>query len=386
MPTTNENGLWVIGVVICVTASILSTFGIHLQKFSHVQDAKLPLGKQRPYGRRFLWWAGFFLTLFASIGDLVALAFAAQSLIAPLAGLSLVFNVLMAPCFLKEKVTNRDIYGTLMILMGCTVAVTFSTHEETSYTFTELMDMTAFDPVFITYFAINVGVMLVSFVILNRVQAERLDDSDWYHAHKELHPITIALIAGMAGGLAVTFAKGAAELVKSEIAGENILGHHYLAAPFCVVMLICFVLVQLHYLNVGLSAFDTLFIFPIYQAIWIIFTALGGIITYKEFRGFLLWNYILFPFGVLITLVGLWVISGRKTQYSLLDDHDRGGVPPYAGSSEISQKKTTIPGAIAENNVNPWIGSKNDIEGNLDDANDDIDVHDEDLVFDKTQL
>ena len=37
---------------------------------------------------------------------------------------------------------------------------------------------------------------------------------------------------------------------------------------------------------------------------------------------------------VLITLVGLWVISGRKTQYSLLDDHDRGGVPPYAGPWE----------------------------------------------------
>ena len=43
--------------------------------------------------------------------DVVALAFAAQSLIAPLAGLTLVFNILIAPCFLKEQATPATNYS-----------------------------------------------------------------------------------------------------------------------------------------------------------------------------------------------------------------------------------------------------------------------------------
>ena len=64
------------------------------------------------------------------------------------------------------------------------------------------------------------------------------------------------------------------------------LEKHYLAAPFCMVMLLLFMLVQLHFLNMGLSCFDMMLIFPIYQAMWIVFTALGGIVTYQEYKAF----------------------------------------------------------------------------------------------------
>jgi len=278
--------LWIIGAVMTIIACVLNTFGVHLQKYAHIQNSKRPLPQQRPYYTMFLWWAGFFLVLFGAIGDIAALAFAAQSLIAPLAGLTLVFNILIAPCFLEEKVTQKDIMATITIFFGCTVAVVFSNHEETVYTFSELVSMTAYEPVFITYFVLVMVGLVISFVMLNRFQTERLDDSQWYHENKEFYPPVVALLSGLAGAQAVTFAKGCMELIKAEIAGHHIFEKHFLAAPFCLVMLVIFLIVQLHFLNVGLAAFDMMMIFPLYQAVWILFTALGGIITYQEYRAF----------------------------------------------------------------------------------------------------
>jgi len=184
--------------------------------------------------------------------------------------------------------------------------------------------------------------IVVCVVVLSRLEAERIDDSHWYHDRKEWHPVTIALIAGIAGAQSVTFAKGVVELIKSEIEGAANFEKHYLAAPFCLLALICFTITQLHYLNVGLASFDTLFIFPLYQAVWILFTALGGIITYKEYRVFGALNYVLFPAGVIVTLVGLWIISGRKASYSLLQDDDSYGVPPYEGTNEHHKSATGL--------------------------------------------
>jgi len=50
--------------------------------------------------------------------DLVAFGFAAQSLLAPLGGSTIVFNALLSPCFLKEKLFRTDIYATVIILLG----------------------------------------------------------------------------------------------------------------------------------------------------------------------------------------------------------------------------------------------------------------------------
>jgi len=93
---------------------------------------------QKPYYFQFLWWGGFWLIIAGTLGDVVALAFAAQSLIAPLAGLTLVFNIMITPCFLKEEITTNDMVATVVIFVGCTLAVAFSNHEDTAWDFSEV--------------------------------------------------------------------------------------------------------------------------------------------------------------------------------------------------------------------------------------------------------
>ena len=72
------------------------------------------------------WWPSNPTSALA--GDLVAFGFAAQSLLAPLGGSTIVFNALMAPCFVGEVVSVTDIFATGVILVGCTLTVNRSIH------------------------------------------------------------------------------------------------------------------------------------------------------------------------------------------------------------------------------------------------------------------
>jgi uncharacterized membrane protein len=69
-----------------------------------------------------------------SLFDFAALAFAAQSIVAPLGSLTLVSNILFAPLLLDERVARRDVIATLGIVAGSIVSVVFATHDETIMT------------------------------------------------------------------------------------------------------------------------------------------------------------------------------------------------------------------------------------------------------------
>jgi magnesium transporter len=87
---------WVIGFAIAVVFSFLASVGINLQKRALKQNElnaheanKEPL----PAYRLPLWVIGFVLILAGSILDFVAFGLAPQSLLAPLAALTLVWNM-----------------------------------------------------------------------------------------------------------------------------------------------------------------------------------------------------------------------------------------------------------------------------------------------------
>jgi magnesium transporter len=74
------------------------------------------------------WVLGFFMILLGSILDFVAFGLAPQSFLAPLAALSLVWNMLLAPKFHGEKITRQNLVATTIICIGVTSSVIFSGH------------------------------------------------------------------------------------------------------------------------------------------------------------------------------------------------------------------------------------------------------------------
>lgn len=104
--------LWVGGFLICCIGSFLSTLGLNLQKLTQTriferrckeaEEAGLPLPNPdddsgEAYCKHPLWMLGMLCLILDAILDVLSFGLASQSLIAPLAGLCLIWNILIAP-------------------------------------------------------------------------------------------------------------------------------------------------------------------------------------------------------------------------------------------------------------------------------------------------
>jgi magnesium transporter len=66
---------------------------------------------------------GQVLLVVGSLVDLVSFTFAPVSLLAPLAAMTLLINLFMAPCFVGETPTRRDVIITGVIFSGAVITV-----------------------------------------------------------------------------------------------------------------------------------------------------------------------------------------------------------------------------------------------------------------------
>eukprot|EP00658_Telonema_sp_P-2_P032057 TRINITY_DN23838_c0_g2_i1.p1 TRINITY_DN23838_c0_g2~~TRINITY_DN23838_c0_g2_i1.p1 ORF type:complete len:408 (-),score=79.03 TRINITY_DN23838_c0_g2_i1:368-1591(-) len=299
-----QSGTWFLGVTIAVAASFLSTFGINLQKYSHMQNQRLPEVLQKPYYQQFLWCSGMCLLGASAICDFVALAFVAQSLIAPLGALSLTANILVAPCFLKEAISREDLVATLVTTVGCIVAVATANHGSTTYTFPELVTMFTTRS-YLVFFFLSIWFMVGTNKLIQKMELE----PNWQESGHKWLPMLYPMIGGTAGSFSVTFAKAFVELIKATIYGDN---EFVSAGPYIVtVFLIFFSLLQVHYLNKGLERYPALTVIPVYQTCWILGCAAGGLVYFQEFRGFKVKDVFLFGLGLCITLLGVVLLSNK---------------------------------------------------------------------------
>lgn len=101
-------GMWVAGFLISLIFSVLAALGINMQKYSLTKYERLGLTDVPPFKQPF-WVLGFILILSGSILDFIAFGLAPQTLLAPLAALSLVWNMILAPLFHNEKVRTTSL-------------------------------------------------------------------------------------------------------------------------------------------------------------------------------------------------------------------------------------------------------------------------------------
>ena len=111
-----------------ILASICSNLGVNVQKYSLMGESMKPVCEQRSYLQQKTWVIGeclgqirpsvstpnslqirlgLLLVIFGSLGDFAALGFAPQSLITPVGGLTMVFNILFAHYWLGEALSRR---------------------------------------------------------------------------------------------------------------------------------------------------------------------------------------------------------------------------------------------------------------------------------------
>jgi uncharacterized membrane protein len=330
---------WIVGVLLAATGSIISNLGLNLQKLQHVRaasaakkaadssassapdgagvssagaDARTGKGAStpQPYFRQPLWIFGLSLVILGSFGDFAALAFASQSTVAPLGSLTLVTNVLFAPLLLGEPISRWDCGGTMIIVLGCTLAIAGSPKREEQFDRVWQLQDLFLQRNFVVYAAF-VTASFFGLVMFGR-HSDRLrkHKRDEYPRYELLHRFVSAAAAGVIGAQSVLFGKCAAELLVIWAKGDNPFLHAL--TYFVIFMLFFTIFLQIRFLNKALMKFEAMVVVPIFQSFWMVVSVISGMVFFGEYKQLLNETAPLFGIGVFVTIVGLVVLSQRK--------------------------------------------------------------------------
>jgi len=284
------------------------TIGVNLQKWSMNKEEKLK--NPRPHYRQPWWLVGFVIQIFDAGGDFVFIGLAPQSLLAPLGALGLGFNLIVAPIFHpEERVTRGVLVATAWIYVGTILAVLFAPETAPDYDLKQLVDLVT-TPMFIFYAMLCIGFQL-----------------GWtLHGKRQKHysMMHYCAVAGCFGGQCMQCAKCVSELVKHVIATRNI-DDWTSGSPIpyiFVILMLGTVLSTVHFLNQGLAQFDALLVLPIFQTFWNVFGITGGLVLFQEYRLMTVRDGGIYAMGVLMTLVGVYMLVQSRKQLKTKTDED----------------------------------------------------------------
>ena len=293
---------------------------MNMQKLAHTRCAEM--GNADSFPSHPLWIVGITLVVTGSVGDLLSFGFAPMSLLAPLGAMTLVLNMIIAPCFLSETLTKRDVVYTLVIFAGTLLCVLFGSKEEKSYTIDELLALYSNVP-FIVFAIVFCLLMIIVYFLLKQISLREHNklETIW---DVRFQSFAYPCMGGTFGAMSVLFAKSCTEIAKMTIAGDNQFAHFF-AYVEIIGLLVC-VFLQMKLLNMGLEKADALFIVPVYQVFWVVMSVVAGMIYFQDYTDMDWTAMFCFIIGVVITLLGVYFLTQRVSKPKDVDSGD-GSLP-----------------------------------------------------------
>ncbi|RYG42616.1 hypothetical protein EON68_01615, partial [archaeon] len=304
---------WVVAVVIACAASTISNFGMNLQKLALTYRAA---GNVRRPVYMALWVLGFVGIVGGAGCDFAALAFGAQSIVAPLGSWTLVANSVIAPAFLGERITRRDLLATALIIAGCTLSVATASHKDEIYTTEQLFSLyaTLTFGLYIASVIFIVATILLTVRYVERLEQRYGSTSAAYLWWFKFHRFSYSCLSGVIGAQSVLFAKTVVELVTGTIVHhERVFLADWRTYPVLLGLATTLTL-QVYYMQCGLARWDALYCVPIFSSFWILVSVIGGGVFYSEFASFDALSIGLFPLGILLCIVGVYALSQRNVE------------------------------------------------------------------------
>lgn len=324
------NGLWIAGVTVAVLAQFVSNLGSILQKRSHNDEALRPLAMQRPYPKRPLWWVGMALILSGSAADFVALTLAPQSIVATLGCLTLVAQVIWAPLLLGERLSPRHYVATGLILIGVSLAVVYGPRGDAHLALPALLArfgsaslagyaavvLAAVAGIWVTvayverrFAGLPAKPALVDYVLApgsaNAAACSPACDGRLARFHR----VAYGMLSGFAGAQVVLLGKFVGETAAITLSGNTAA----LVQPALYAVILCLavsVAGQIYFMNEGVARFQTLYVLPVFQAVWTLTSVLGGLVVYGEWAelGRSTTRKVVFPLGIAVTLFAVYYL------------------------------------------------------------------------------
>ncbi|EQC26575.1 hypothetical protein SDRG_15605 [Saprolegnia diclina VS20] len=292
-----------IGLAIVVGSAILSNLGVNVQKLSHVGEEGRPLFERRTYYTRPLWITGMVLVILGSIGDFEALAFAPQALVAAVGGgCTVLANVFFAHLWLGQRLTWYDTSGTFFIIVGVVLS-TLGNQPDAQLTLNEL-EAQFCGLEFLVYFTF---MCIMLFCIFGEIRSIGRNQRKTHEYLYRRLPYLYATASGIFGSFSVLLAKCASMLLLLTFQGQNqfVYPTTYLFVGGMVVTLV----LQTDLLNRAIMSGDTLSVFPVFQCFWIGSSVVGGIVFYRKFYDFHLFEWICLPSALGLILIGIYLLT-----------------------------------------------------------------------------
>lgn len=269
--------LWVIGVALGVLAALAGSCGKVLMKFAHNLGLN-STEKVRGWGAKHLLAAGLFLNVAVNPALFIAAyAFASQTLIVPLSGLVIVFNTMLAPTYLEEKLTSMDVAGTTVACVGVILVAVAGDKSDQDFELKDMFDLYS-RKTFIYYAVIDGGVMVLAVLTLHL--------SSFFSKDSIVTKLSYGSLGGMIGGQ--HFLMKGATVVFDE--GSFLDYRCYLV----VIGAAGTALTGLVMLNAGLKRYDAVFIVPSYESFLILTGSVSGMIFWEEYKNMKGWQWYVF--------------------------------------------------------------------------------------------
>mmetsp|Transcript_9757 Transcript_9757/g.14309 ORF Transcript_9757/g.14309 Transcript_9757/m.14309 type:complete len:337 (+) Transcript_9757:171-1181(+) len=280
-----------------LTLSLGAAVGLNLQKLSMRKEKEH--GTKRPPRLQPLWCIGFMIQAFDACGDFIFIGLAPQSLLAPIGGLSLGFNVMLAPIFHpSEKVTPNVMIATALIYIGTILTILFAANTNPTYNLENLLT-----------FVVTKLFIIYAFACIC-FQCTLL----WHGRTYGYSIVHYCALAGSFGGECILFAKSTSELVKNFLLDQKFDDWVTSLIPYFFILgMIVTALSNVNFLNQGLDKFDALIVIPVYQSFWNAFGITGGLVFFQEYRYMSTNDGIMYALGISITLVGVSLLVRERS-------------------------------------------------------------------------
>ncbi|CAO3679522.1 unnamed protein product [Umbelopsis vinacea] len=322
--------LYGLTVTVSLTASVLQAFAITLQRQLHIfNDAEPPELQQFAF-RRPMWVTGFLVYTIANIiGSIFTIGYLPIVVLAPVGAMNLVFNAIFAKVMLGDAFTKRTAYGTLLIVIGAVLIGGFGVVQEPNHTLDDLIRLYK-RPTFIAYFAVVeffiVAGLAFTHIVERKHKSMQMSLSEqtiMSHPNiKSLLGISYGVFGANISSQAMLFAKSGLELlILSIFQGQN--QFIYPLTWVLVAALIVTALLQLYYLNKGISLCDTVILVPLNFCSFNVSCLFNGLVYYDQWERLFWWQIVCVLFGIVILVSGVLVLSWRSMSGAIfLDDDD----------------------------------------------------------------
>ncbi|KAL8809404.1 MAG: hypothetical protein Q9200_003452, partial [Gallowayella weberi] len=258
-------------------------------------EKKDPPVDTRTYLSSPYWWLGIVLMIIGEGGNFLAYGFAPASIVSPLGVVALVSNCIIAPCLLKERFRQKDLWGVVVATAGAVVVVLSAKNSETKMGPHHIwLAITRWE------FELYLGITAALIIVLIWASGKYGDRS-----------ILIDLgLVGLFGGYTALSTKGVASLLSDTLWRTLTFPITYLL----VLVLVGSAVMQIRYVNRALQRFDSTQVIPTQFVLFTLSVIIGSAVLYRDFGSATAASLGKFIGGCLLTFLGVYLITSGRTR------------------------------------------------------------------------